>query len=178
MWKLSTLNSLVLRANKICFTPALKPQELNHIWNVFEHRNGYPEYIIEKTINNIGDGLLSEKDKKKHILLQLPYKGVTGEKLIHSLNKLISNSFPNKFSARILFKGTLLSSHFNLKDKTNKEHIHNLVYKITSPEASRQQTYVDETGRRLSHRLHMNIVMTSTLKSINRSLPLTTETYP
>jgi len=119
-WKLSTQKSLVLRANKICSIPALKTEELNYIWIFFEHKNGYPKYVIEKTINNIGDRLLSEKDSKKNILLQLPYKGVTGEKLIHSLNKLIADSFPNELNARILFKGTPLSSHFNLKDKTNK----------------------------------------------------------
>lgn len=153
-WKLSTLKSLVLRANKICSTPALKTQELNYIRNVFEHKNGYPRYVIEKTINSIGEGLLSEKDNRKHIILQLPYKGLTGEKLIRSLNKLITDSFPNELNARILFKGTPLSSHFNLKDKTNKDHIHNLVYKITCPEATCQQTYVGETGRRLSHRIH------------------------
>jgi len=64
------------------------------------------------------------------------------------------DSFPNELNARILFKRTPLSSHFNLKDKTNKKHIHNLVYKITCPEASCQQTYVGETGRRLSHKIH------------------------
>jgi len=105
-WKLSTLKSLVLRANKICSTPALKTQELNYIRNVFEHKNGYPKYVIEKTINSIGDGLLSEKVNRKHILLQLPYKGVTGEKLTHSLNKLIADSFLNELYAQILFKGT------------------------------------------------------------------------
>jgi len=101
MWKLSTLKSLVLRANKICSTSALKTQELNYVRNVFEHKNGYPRYVIEKTINSIGDGLLSEKDNRKQILLQLPYKGITGEKLIRSFNKLITESFPNELNARI-----------------------------------------------------------------------------
>jgi len=100
-WKLSTLKSLVLRANKICSTPALKTQQLNYIPNVFEHKNGYPKYIIEKTINNIGDGILIDKDKRKHILLQLPYKGVTGQKLIHSLNKLIADSLPEFYSKEL-----------------------------------------------------------------------------
>jgi len=108
-----------------CWTCWIYPFiELNYIRNVFEHKNGCPRYVIEKTINSIGEGLLSEKDNRKHILLQLPYKGLTGEKLIRSLNKLITDSFPNELNARILFKGTTLSSHFNLKDKTNKEHIH------------------------------------------------------
>jgi len=141
-------------ANKICFTPAFKTQELNYMRKAFEHKNGYPKDIVKKTINNIGDRLLSEKDNKKHILLQMPYKGVTGKKLIHSFNKLIADSFPNELNARILFKVTPLNSHFNLTDKTSKEHIHNLVYKITCPEASCQQIYVGETGRRLSHKIH------------------------
>jgi len=119
-WKLSTQKSLVLRANKICSTPALKTEELNYIRNVFEHKNGYPKYVIKKTINNIGDGLLSEKDSRKNSLFQLLYKGVAGEKLIHSLNILIADSFLKELNARILYKGTPLSSHFNLKDKTNK----------------------------------------------------------
>jgi len=119
-WKLSTLKSLALRANKICSTPALKTQELKYIRNVFEHNNGHPKYIIEKTINNISDGLLSKEDNGKHIILQLSYKGVAEEKLFHSVNKLITDSLPNKLKARILFKGTPLSSHSSLKDKTNK----------------------------------------------------------
>jgi len=153
-WKLSTLKSLVLRANKICSTSALKTQELKYIRNVFEHNNGYPIYVIEKTISSISDRLLSEKDNRKHILLQLPYKGVAGEKLFHSFNKLIADSLPNEINGRILFKGAPLSLHFYLKDKTNKEHLRKLVYKITCPEASGQQTYVGKTGHRLSHRIH------------------------
>jgi len=47
---------------------------------LFEHKNGYPKYIIEKTNNTIDDRLLGGKNKKKHILFQLPSKGVPGEK--------------------------------------------------------------------------------------------------
>jgi len=97
--------------------------------------------LIEKTVTNISDELLHEKGNRKHILLQLAYRGVAGEKLFHFLKKCIADSLPNELNARIIFKGTPLSSHFNIKDKTNKGHLHNIVYKITCPEASCQQTY-------------------------------------
>jgi len=95
---------------------------------------------------------------------------------MHFLNKLIVESFPNELNAEFYLKEPPLSSHFSLKDKTNKEHIHNLVYKITCPEATCQQTYVGETGHRLSHAGYMNIAMISIPNFINTSPPLTTET--
>jgi len=43
--------------------------------------------LIEKTVTNISDELLHEKGNRKHILLQLAYRGVAGEKLFHFLKK-------------------------------------------------------------------------------------------
>jgi len=44
---------ILVTLNKICFTPTVKTQELKYIQNVFEHKDGYHKYVIEKTINNI-----------------------------------------------------------------------------------------------------------------------------
>ena len=59
--------------------------------------------------------------------LKLPYKGAHGTNLI-SIKASTKKSLPENHDVRIVLTGTKLSSHFNIKDDTDKQHKHDSVY--------------------------------------------------
>ena len=61
---------------------------------------------------------------------------------------------PENKRAQIIYTGTKLGSEFNIKDKTDKEHQHDLVYSVKCPGERCNETYNGETGRRLIERVH------------------------
>ena len=60
---------------------------------------------------------------------------------------------PEKHDVRIVLTGTKLSSQFNIKDNTNKQHKHDLVYFSRFPLTDCTDSYIGETARRLSERV-------------------------
>ena len=58
-----------------------------------------------------------------------------------------------KHDVRIVFTCTKLSSQFNIKDDTNKQHKHDLVYFSRFPLTDCTDSYIGETARRLSERV-------------------------
>ena len=79
-------------------------------------------------INNLSD-------KIEHTL-KLPYQGDYGTNLIKSIKASINKSLPENHDARIILTGTTLRSQFNIKDDTNKQHTHDLVYFSRCPSTS------------------------------------------
>ena len=55
-----------------------------------------------------------------------------------------------KHDVRIVLTGTKLSSQFNIKDDTNKQQKHDLVYFSRCPSTDCTDSYIGETARRLS----------------------------
>ena len=53
----------------------------------------------------------------------------------------------------VSFKASKLASRFNIKDKTNIQHRHNVVYKLECPQEQCTHTYIGETARRLHVRI-------------------------
>ena len=79
--------------------------------------------------NNINnDTNLNRLSDKVIHTLKLPYRADHGINLITSIKASTKKSLPEKHDARILLTGTKLSSQFNIKEDTNKEHKHDLVY--------------------------------------------------
>ena len=106
--------------------------------------NGYPKWLLKQTLdsfennnknhnNNINNenhndtNLNRISDKIVHTL-KLPYKGYHGINLIKSIETSTKKSLSDKHGVRIILIATKLSSHFNIKDDTNKQHKHDLVY--------------------------------------------------
>ena len=54
----------------------------------------------------------------------------------------------------LVFTGTKLGTKFNIKDKTSKEHQHDLTYSVVCPDRNCNEGYNGETGRRLIKRVH------------------------
>ena len=60
---------------------------------------------------------------------------------------------PDKHDVRIILTGTKFISHFNIKNDTNKQHKHDLVYFSRCPSTGCTDSYIGETARRLSERV-------------------------
>ena len=54
----------------------------------------------------------------------------------------------------LVFTGTKLGTKFNIKDKTSKEHQHDLAYSVVCPDLNCNEGYNGEIGRQLIERVH------------------------
>ena len=74
--------------------------------------------------------------------------------MVRSLNKTIKAAIgTEQVKTQMVFKSQRLSSMFNVKDKTKKEHENNVVYKIECPDENCLETYIGETERRVFERV-------------------------
>ena len=183
-WCFSTLKSLLLRAYKVCSSTDYRTKEIDHIRYALTKINGYPEWTIDKTIKQIEDGpnitMPADDSNVRPTLLILPYKGAVGESLARSLRKSLQSITPGGIASKVVFKGTRLSSKFSTKDRTEKQHCHNLVYQVTCPTVTCRASYIGETGRRLGTRAAEHAgkdtksnVVQHTLESGHRPVSLT-----
>ena len=56
------------------------------------------------------------------------------------------------------FTGTKIGPKFNIKDKTSKEHEHDLTYSAVCPDTNCNKEHNGETGKQLTERLHEHSV--------------------
>ena len=61
---------------------------------------------------------------------------------------------PQQEKVAWVFTGTKLSTKFDVKEKTSKEHQHDLTYGIVCPDANCNEEYNDKTFRQLIERVH------------------------
>ena len=162
-WKVATVKSLVKRAFIISSTSNALDKELLHIKNVFTKYNNYPENIIQYVIanerenaNNSEQSLEKKPTNDDNIVtLQLPYAGEKGENIIKKMKKVINTSHQQKSDTkiRIIYNTQKLSSRFPTKDKTDQQHLHNVVYRVHCPQPNCKSTYIGQTKCRLLKRV-------------------------
>ena len=68
------------------------------------------------------------------------------------MNKCVNKLLPNNTKIEVAFKSTKLSSCFNVKDKIDFEHNHDLIYHAKCPEPTCIDDYVGESARRITER--------------------------
>ena len=90
---------------------------------------------------------------KQHKII-LPYKGKKGEHTLRNVKRYITKLLPEQEEVALVFTGTKLGTKFNIKDKTSKEHQHDLTYSVVCPGTNYNEEYNGETGRRLIERVH------------------------
>ena len=91
-------------------------------------------------------------DLKCHLLV-LPYQGQKGDFTIKSMRKRLKTLLSDNFKTNAAFLGKQLSSCFNIKDKTNFPHKHDLVYHVKCADESCNDDYVGEKAKRISKRV-------------------------
>ena len=167
-WKKGTLRTLIRQAYTVRSNDNLLQEELHHIETCFTEFNGYPKWLLKQTLDsyknnknqnnsinneNHNDTNLNRLSDKIVHTLKLPYRGNHGINLIKSIKTSMKKSLPDKHYVRIILTDTKLSSHFNIKDDTNKQHKHDLVYCSRCPSTDCTDSYIGETARRLSERV-------------------------
>ena len=76
-------------------------------------------------------------------MLDLLCKGIQGEHTLKNIKREISKVLPQDKNMQLFYTETKLGTKFNVKDKTKKEHHHDLTYSVKCPMKN------GETGRRL-----------------------------
>ena len=77
------------------------------------------------------------------IILVLPYAGSKGEKLIKPIKNSLKFVLPENVTTRVTNSGTKLTSKFTkMKDKTVKEHQHDIVYMLNVQKVRVQSRYL------------------------------------
>ena len=161
-WKIATLKSLVKRAFMISSTQRALEEEIEHLKEVFVKYNNYPIKLIENIIEkeskedtseeHIDDTAENTPNDTETVTLNLPYAGSKGEQIIKKMKKSIANCTNNKSRVRIVYTAKKLASKFPVKDKTKKEHIHNVVYHAKCPNKKCESEYTGQTKCRLLKR--------------------------
>ena len=82
----------------------------------------------------------------------LPYHGDKGCN-IKSINNCVNKLIPNNTNIEVAFKSTKLRSCFNVKDKTDFEHNHDLIYHAKCPEPTSIGDYVGESARQITEKI-------------------------
>ena len=98
-------------------------------------------------------------------MLVLPYQGKKGDFITKSMKKRFRNFLHQCIVPKVVFKGSKLSSKFQVKDRTTFTHNHDIIYHGNCPENSCPDNYVGETARRIPER-----VLDHTGKDINSHL--------
>ena len=86
------------------------------------------------------------QEQKVHSLL-LPFAGSEGTTIVKNLNKTLKNVLPSYVKTNIADTGQKLKSRFQINDKVNEKHKHDLIYYTQCPEAFCKKDYLGETGR-------------------------------
>ena len=127
---MGTLKTLLLRAFVVCSNEQLLNKGIKHLRNVFHHSNGYPKAVIQNVISKVKEEqsitsiIITESHKddiSKSYLLNLLYKGKSGEKTLRYIISEVSKILPDKRKATLVYTGTKLGSNFNIKDITEKK---------------------------------------------------------
>ena len=124
---------------------------------MFRDINGYPNWVIEQTIEKVKNQnemtrstqVTTNTEENEHLLM-LPYKSKVGETTLKSLRSILKSVIPANNTCKIIHTGTKLAPKFNIKDKINKEHKHDLIYKALCHDLNCDETYRGEIGRGFS----------------------------
>ena len=139
--------------------------ELNHIQKVFLEINDFPLWVIKhifaeeeqkykhQNIEDKDSNVINIESGNKCQLLVLPHQGEQGSRLVKSLKRSITKLLTEETKLEFGFTGSKLSTHFQIKDKMEFEHNHDVVYLGTCPENNCSDNYVDESAHRISERI-------------------------
>ena len=140
-------------------------EELAYLRSVFLKKNGYPLSTIKQLMKKIEEsqkqkevtqvGMTDQptpQEQKVNSLLFL-FAGSKGTTIVENLNKTLKNVLPSNVKTRITYTGQKLNSRFQIKDKINEKHKHDLIYYTKCPEKFCTEDYLGETGRKIIERV-------------------------
>ena len=159
-WKIATLKSLVKRAVMVSSTSNAMNKEIEHLKKVFTGFNDYPEKVVDNIIEtelqksreteevvNVNEDAANEPTSVT-VTLSLPYAGTEGEQIMKKMKRVIDNigrKPDEERNIRVIYRAKKLGTKFPTKDKTPKEHLHNVVYHAKCPNKKCKSKYTRET---------------------------------
>ena len=90
-------------------------------------------------------------NSKKHFLL-LPYKGKRADNIIKSMKKTAHKMLLETVNTQLVHTIRKLSTCFQIKDKSQFDHQHDLMYHAKCPSEFCDKYYIGESGRRITKR--------------------------
>ena len=140
-WKIATLKSLVKRAGMVSSTSNAMKKEIEHLKKVFTGFNDYPEKVVDNIIEtelqksreteeviNVNEDAANETTSVT-VTLSLPYAGAEGEQIMKKMKRVIDSigrKPDEERNIRVIYKAKKLGTKFPTRDKTPKEHLHNV----------------------------------------------------
>ena len=82
-----------------------------------------------------------------------PYQGDESCNVVNSMNNYVTKLLQNNSKIEVTFRSSKLSSGFNLKDKIDLEHNHDLIYHTKCPEPTFIDDYVGESARQIAEKI-------------------------
>ena len=70
------------------------------------------------------------QDKEEKIQVLVPYSGKQGHQLLSKTKKQLIRTLPDDIKTIISYKSTKLSTKFPVKDKTDFQHKHNVIFHV------------------------------------------------
>ena len=92
------------------------------------------------------------QEQKVHSLLLL-FTGPKGTTIVKNLNKAVKNVLPSNVKTHITHTGQKANIRFQIKDKINQKHKHDLVQYTKFSETSCTEEYLGESGCRITERV-------------------------
>ena len=83
----------------------------------------------------------------------MDYKEIQGEHTLKYIKRKINKVLLEGKNMQLVYTGTKPGTKLNVKDKTKKEHHHDLTYNVKCPMKNCLESYNGETGRRLIERV-------------------------
>ena len=96
--------------------------------------------------------IMNQRHFRNNRCLSYPVK-VKRETILKSFKKGMRKMLANNVKRRIAFTGRKVGTSFQIKDKTEMKHNHDIVYYNECPEEQCNENYIGETGRRISERI-------------------------
>ena len=90
---------------------------------------------------------------QKQPLLFLTYHGKKGDHILKSFKKGMRKILPRNVKPQVAFTGRKVGISFQIKDKTEMKHNHDIVYYIKCPVEQCNENYIGEIRRRISERI-------------------------
>ena len=108
--------------------------------------------IERSTINQT-----TQNEQDKLHLSVLLYAGNKREKILKWMRKFSTRVLPCNVKTCTAYSGTKLSTKFQLKDLTKKDHQHDVANYAKCPEEQCTEDYTGETGRHLIERVKITV---------------------
>ena len=168
-WKKGISRTLIRGAYTGCSNDNLLQKELHNIGKCFTEINCYPKWLLKQThdsfktsrkgynknVNNRDNNDMNINNLPEKIVhnFKVPYNNDHGNNIIKSIQASAKKPLPENHDVKIILTGTKLISQFSMKDDSNKQHKHDLLYFSRCPPTNCTDSYIGETARGLSERV-------------------------